>query len=60
MKTLIAIAASLAVNFAGLGALEWSAFQAQTPPAGEVSITQAPDEADLLAYAEGRDSQVVL
>jgi len=60
MKTLIALAASLALNFAVLGALEWSAFQAQTPPRGEVSITEAPDEADLLAYAKDRDAQALL
>ena len=50
MKAFIALAASFAVNLAILGTLEWSAFQAQTPPAGEVIVTQAADEADLLAY----------
>jgi hypothetical protein len=51
MKTLIALAASIAVNAAILGALDWSAWQAQVPPAGEVSITQLPLDADLAAYA---------
>jgi hypothetical protein len=60
MKTLIAFAASLAVNVAILSALEWSAFQAQTPPAGEVTITEAADETDLLAYTNGRAAQALL
>jgi hypothetical protein len=55
MKNLIAIAASIAVNVAILGALDWSAWQAQTPPAGEVSVTQVPLEADLAAYASADD-----
>jgi hypothetical protein len=51
MKSLIAFAASIAVNAAILGALDWSAGQAQVPPAGEVLITQLPLDADLAAYA---------
>jgi hypothetical protein len=54
MKSLIAFAASLAVNAAILGALDWSAWQAQVPPAGEVLITQL--DADLAAYASADDA----
>jgi hypothetical protein len=71
MKTFIALAASFAVNLAILGTLEWSAYQAQTPPAGEVIVTQtsdggdllayqAPDKPDLLAYKRGRAAQLLL
>jgi hypothetical protein len=71
MKTFIALAASFAVNLTILGTLEWSAYQAQTPPAGEVIVSQAPDEAallaykapekpELLAYKRGRAAQLLL
>jgi hypothetical protein len=56
MKNFIALAASLVVNFAVLGALDWSAFQAQVPPTGEVSVTQLPAEADLATYASVADA----
>lgn len=52
MKILIALAASLVVNFAALGALDWSAQQAQIAPVGEVSVTQLPDPTELSAYAQ--------
>ena len=55
MKNLITLAASIAVNAAILGALDWSAWQAQVPPAGEVSVTQLPVDADLVAYASADD-----
>jgi hypothetical protein len=56
MKSLIAFAASIAVNAAILGALDWSAWQAQVPPAGEVLITQLPLDADLAAYASADEA----
>jgi hypothetical protein len=59
MKTFVALAASLAVNAAILGTLEWSAYEAQTPPAGVVTVTQTDDEAGLLAY-EAPDQSLVL
>jgi hypothetical protein len=55
MKNLIAFAASIAVNAAILGALDWSALQAQVAPAGEVLVTQLPLDADLAAYASAGD-----
>jgi hypothetical protein len=45
MRPLIAFAATLAINAALLGTLQWSARQAQAPPTGEVLITQLPDAA---------------
>ncbi|HEX2493821.1 MAG TPA: hypothetical protein VHK24_08595 [Steroidobacter sp.] len=51
MKHVIAFAASVAVNFAALGALGWSVWQAQTPPEGEVFVTQLPSNADVAALA---------
>jgi hypothetical protein len=59
MKTFIALAASFAVNLAILGTLEWSAYQAQTPPTGEVFVTEVSDSAQLLAY-RGRAAQALL
>jgi hypothetical protein len=50
MKAFIALAATLAINVALLGTLQWSAKQAQTAPTGEVSITQLPDAA--ASYAQ--------
>lgn len=52
MKILIALAASLVLNLAALGALDWSAQQAQIAPVGEVSVTQLPDPTELSAYAQ--------
>jgi hypothetical protein len=51
MKTFIAFAASVAINFAMLGALDWSVSQAQVAPSGEVSITQLPADGDVAALA---------
>lgn len=52
MRTLIAVAASLIVNFVALGALNWSAEQAQIAPVGEVLVTQLPDTSELQAHAQ--------
>ena len=61
MKSFIGFAASLAVNFAILGALDLSVLEAQTPPPGQVSITQLPTEdGDLLAYAPTDSRPAVL
>lgn len=54
MKTVIGLVASLIVNGFVLGTLNWSAQQAQLPPAGEVSIVQLPDSNGLPAYADAR------
>lgn len=51
-KQLIAFAASLAVNFALLGAMDWSAHDAQTAPAGEVTVTQLSYAVDLQVHAQ--------
>lgn len=63
MKTLIAIAASAAVNLALLGALDFDVLQAQTAPAGEVFVTQLPIAGELAALADavqGTRSRAVL
>ena len=52
MKTLIALAASLALNLIVLAGLDWSARVAQVAPAGVVSITQLPEPTLLQAYAQ--------
>lgn len=49
MKHLIALAASVALNLAVLGALNFSALQ--SAPHGEVTITQLPLDADVAAFA---------
>ena len=54
MKTIFGLLASLVVNGFILGTLDWSAQQAQLPPAGEVSIVQLPDATGLPAYADAR------
>jgi hypothetical protein len=51
MRTLITAVASVVVVFAALGALDWSAHEAQTAPVGEVSVTQLPDSSEVAAYA---------
>jgi hypothetical protein len=48
MRSIIALAAALVLNVAALGALEWSAHQAQVAPVGEVLITQLPEPGDPL------------
>lgn len=58
MKTVIGLIASLAVNGAILGMLDWSAQQAQAPPGGEVLIMQLPDPLALPAYADARPAGV--
>ncbi|HLS80934.1 MAG TPA: hypothetical protein VK025_05975 [Steroidobacter sp.] len=50
MNRLIAFAASLAVNFALLGALDLSVLMAQRAPEGVVSIVQLPSDGQLAAY----------
>ena len=52
MKAIVIFAASLVLNFGALGALDWSVHQAQTPPAGQVLVTQLPDSGDLSMYAD--------
>jgi hypothetical protein len=54
MKTVWGLMASLVVNVLILGTLDWSARQAQLPPAGEVSIVQLSDSVALPAYADAR------
>lgn len=56
MKTVIGLLASLAVNGAILGMLDWSAQQA--PPSGEVLIVQLPDPLALPADADARPASV--
>lgn len=56
MKNLTALTASIAVNLAMFGALDFSAFQAAAPPAGEVSVTQLPMDADVSTYASTVDA----
>jgi hypothetical protein len=51
MKAIIAFAASLVVNFGALGALDWSAHEAQVAPAGQVLVTQLPDPSELSMFA---------
>jgi hypothetical protein len=58
MKTVIGLVASLVVNSFVLGTLDWSAQQAQVPPAGEVSIVQLSDATALPAYADARQVNV--
>lgn len=58
MRTLIAIAASAAINVALLTALEVSTLAAQAPPHGEVVITQLHDASDVAALARAeKDAQ---
>jgi hypothetical protein len=52
MKAIVTFAASLVVNFGALGALDWSAHQAQIAPRGEVLVIQLPDTSDLSMYAD--------
>jgi len=52
MKTFVAFAASLVVNFGALGALNWSAHEAQVAPAGHVLITQLPDPGERSMFAD--------
>src|SRR5690554_3829423 len=47
MRTLIAIAGSLILNFAALGALQWNVRSAQAAPAGTVFVQQLPDDSTL-------------
>ena len=52
MKNFIAVAASVAVNFAVLGALDWSALAgADRRRRARCYVTQLPIDADLAAYA---------
>jgi hypothetical protein len=49
MRTLLGVIASLLVNGAVLGSIDWTAHQ--VPPAGEVTIVQLPDSPELATYA---------
>lgn len=40
MRTLLTLAAAVAINLAAFAALEWNVTQAQLPPKGEVTISQ--------------------
>lgn len=51
MRTVAALAGSLILNFAALGALEWAVQQAQIAPAGQVFVRQLPDKTEMPAYA---------
>lgn len=59
-KTVLTLAASLAINVAAIVAFERSVDQAQAAPAGEVTVTQLADatQASLFAQAQ-RDRQLV-
>lgn len=59
MRSLVAVAGSLIVNLAALGALQWSVLEAQAAPEGEVLVKQLPDEADLPLYARADRDGVV-
>jgi hypothetical protein len=50
MRTLLGVLASLLVNGAVLGSIDWTAHQ--VPPAGEVTIVQLPDSPELATYAQ--------
>jgi hypothetical protein len=50
MRTVLGLIASLLVNGAVLGSIDWSA--QQVPPAGEVTIVQLPDAPQLATYAQ--------
>lgn len=51
VKTAVALAASLVVNAAVLGSLDWSVHEAQIAPTGTVVVKQLPDELVQAAYA---------
>lgn len=51
VKTTLALVASLAVNVAVIGSLDWSVHLAQTAPEGTVVVKQLPDELVQAAYA---------
>lgn len=50
MRTVLGLIASLLVNAAVLGSIEWMA--QQVPPAGVVTIVQLPDSPQLATYAQ--------
>jgi hypothetical protein len=50
MRTVLGLIASLLVNGAVLGSIDWTA--QQVPPAGEVTIVQLPDSPELATYAQ--------
>jgi hypothetical protein len=50
MRTVLGLIASLLVNAAVLGSIDWTA--QHVPPAGEVTIVQLPDSAELATYAQ--------
>lgn len=59
-KTVLTLAASLAINLAVLAAFERSVDQAQLPPAGEVTVTQLADPAEASLFAQAQaDSELV-
>ena len=53
MRSVITVTIAAAVTVAVLGALHASADRARLP-AGEVSVVQLPDDADIAVYASAR------
>ena len=58
MRTFFAVVASLAINVAVVGTLDWSTHSAQAAPAGEVTVVQLPDLSLEPAYAAATDSTI--
>jgi hypothetical protein len=50
MRTVLGLIASVVVNVAVLGSIDWTA--QQVPPAGQVTIVQLPDSPELATYAQ--------
>jgi len=50
MRTALGLIASLLVNGAVLGSIDWTA--QQVPPPGEVTVVQLPDSPELATYAQ--------
>jgi hypothetical protein len=61
MRSVLTLAAAVAINLTAVAVLDWEVTQANSPPAGEVTITQleAPTALAPLAQVDDQDGRHV-